>query len=202
MTQEKVSIEKITIDETEIFLDELGNNRGKITVSNIYGHNYSYFWGAMGGTLKNFILNIDSGYFASKLMGSESIYKMSVKKTFAEIRRFIREEIGLQFYHVPAFQKHMREVLNEFQRSMEEQENKDLFVAYFDSWFINFLDFSLIEDRFERDRIEKEFKGICEVWNFIQDEPNERYKWLCKLHKQLQAAIKISPSTPTTNENE
>jgi hypothetical protein len=81
-TEVENNIFKIKINNTDIFLEDFGDNKGKITVSDTYGYNYSMFWGAMGGSLKDFLCSINSEYFADKLMGSQSNNEMDVKKTF------------------------------------------------------------------------------------------------------------------------
>lgn len=95
ITVETIAVLKIKIDSTDIFLEELGQDKGKITVSDTYGHNYSSYWGSMGGTLKEFICEINESYFANNLLGASDMYEMDIKKTFAAIRKHIVCEIGL-----------------------------------------------------------------------------------------------------------
>ena len=177
---------KIRIDNTDIYLENEGENRGKITVSNSYGHNYSYFWGAMGGTIEHFICNINSSYFADKLLGSQSNYIYCSKSTFKNLREFIKTEIGLAWYQHMDFQKDMRQRLKSFEQTCE---NENDFVHLFQSYFVNYLDFCLINDRWEQQRLEKEFKNICEVWNFIGQKESPNYLWLVSLHEQLKKEL-------------
>ena len=46
---ETVVIEKLKIKDIDVFLENFEIGKGKITISS-YQHNYSMFWGAMGGT--------------------------------------------------------------------------------------------------------------------------------------------------------
>lgn len=183
------NITRLKIDSTDIFLEEIGENQGKITISDTWGHNYSTYWGAMGGSLKDFIKRINSDYFANKLMGSTSIYEMDVKATFSAIRKHISSEIGLPWYEHQIFQKDMREKLKNFQNECEENEWENYFVDKFFDSFINRLDFYLIEDKFEREYLEKQFRGISEWWYFIQSKPNRKFVWLQELHSKLKKEL-------------
>lgn len=186
-TQEKIT--RLKIDSTDIFMEEIGESKGKLTISDTWGHNYSTYWGAMGSTLKEFICRINSEYFANNLMGSSSIYEMDVKTTFAAVRKHISNEIGLPWYKHQEFQKDMREKLNDFQRSCEDSKWENYFVDKFFDSFINRLDFYLIENKFEREFLEKEFKNISEHWYFIQNKYNRKYIWLQELHSKLKKKL-------------
>ncbi len=179
----------IKIDETDIFLQELGPSQGKITVSNTYGYNYSTYWGSMGSDLKSFLKTINAGYFADKLLGAKESTEMDVKKTFAAIRKHIQAEMNLPWYNHQEFQKDMREVLNSFQRECESEPNPRYFVDRFYNVFKR-LDYSLIQDRYFAKQIEEDFDGITEPWYFIVDKPSQEYLWLTKLHKKLKKVLK------------
>jgi hypothetical protein len=182
-------MQKIRIDEVDVILDELGENQGKIIISGYDTHNYSYFWGAMGGDLKSFLVRINSPYFADKLLGSRSCHTFDAKKTFANLRKHIREEMGLPFYEHVEFQKSMRETLNDFQRQCEEY-GQEFFVHSFDSNFVNRLNFYDIKDNWERKRIESDFKEISEVWHFTGTKPSNQYQFLVKLHSKIKRVLK------------
>jgi len=185
-TTETDSILRLKIDNTDIFLEEIGENQGKITISNTYGYNYSNYWGSMGGTLKDFICQMNADYFSDKLLGSTSMWTFDQKNTFKEVRRHISEEIGLPWYKHQEFQKEMRKVLNDFQ---QECETDTSFVDNFFSSFIDRLDFWLIKDRWERQNIEASFRGISEQWYFIQQKPSDKFLWLKDLHSKLKKAL-------------
>ena len=182
------NIEKLNIDNTDIFLEDFGSCQGKITISNTWGHNYSMFWGAMSKetTLKEFICSTNEDYFANKLFGHNSGNEMDVKKTFANIRKSIIEDICLPWHKHIEFQKDMRRILNDFQRLMEEGSDERYFVDSFNCNFINRLDFSLINNRYESQSLESDFKSVfSECWYMIATKPNKEYLWLCALHKKL-----------------
>ncbi len=184
------TLNRLKIDNTDVFLEDYGPNQGKITISDTYGHNYSNYWGSMGGTLKEFLCHINCDYFASKLMGSRSDTSFNAKATFATVRKFIRKELGFDWYIEQEFQKHMREVLNSFQSYCEETKSENVFV---DGWhynFINRLNFWMIKDEWDREHWEKEFKAISEQWHFIQTMPSENYIWLTKFHGRLKKELK------------
>ena len=175
-------IKNIKIDNTDIFLEDIGENQGKITISNTYGYNYSCYWGAMGGYLADFISKINGDYFASKLMGSKSNYKIDIDATFKNLRKFIREEMSLPWYKELEFQKDMRKKLNEFQNSCE---NAHYFVDHF-YFFVSELNYGLIKDKYDSKYIERDFKNISEPWNFIIETENDEFLFLYKLHKKLK----------------
>lgn len=186
-------MEILKIEETDIFLQELGPNQGKITVSNTYGYNYSYYWGSMGGTLKEFLQTINSEYFASKLLGAKNTSTIDVRKTFTQIRKYIRDDIRIQWYEHIEFQKKMRQVLNSFQRECQENESSTYFVDHFMSRFVNRIDFDMIEDRYDARRLEEDFQCISEPWGFIVEKDSPEYYWLKSLHVKIKnILLKIS----------
>ena len=188
------NLNKLTIDNTDVFLEDLGENEGKVTVSNTYGYNYSYYWGSMGGNLSKFICSINDDYFASKLMGSKSKYTINIPATFRHLRQFIREELRMPWYREMEFQKDMREKLKNFQNNCESAH---YFVDHFYSSFIRDLDFSLIKDKYDANDIKEEFEGISEPWNFIVETENQEYIFLQKLHQKLKKKLSTNDNKRT-----
>ncbi len=180
------NMHRYIVDGIHILLEDVGPSQGRIIISDTGSNNYSFYWGSMGGTIKEFICRINSDYFADKLLGARSLYEMDVKATFAEIKRHIRTEMGLPWYKYMEFQKDMRECLNDFKEHCEENNSQQCFVDNFDRLFVDRLSFYLIPDRFDREYHEKEFKNIHEPWNFIQEKENAKCLWLKKLHKNLK----------------
>lgn len=179
-------MKQFKIQRTIVTLENLGENQGRITIGNQYSKIYEMYWGSMGGTLEEFLLRINSDYFANKLLGVHSMYVFDSKKTFKELRRFIREDLDLPWYKHQEFQKRLRESINLFQ---EHCTSDDYFISHF-SWYLNHrLDYHLIENRWERDRIEKDFNNITEPWHFIQQKESDETKWLKNLHKKIQNKI-------------
>jgi hypothetical protein len=184
------TLRKIKIDDTDIFLDDMGENCGKITISNAYGHNYSTYWGSMGGDLSDFLLRINSDYFTNAMLGHLSGKEMDVKKTFTTVRKYIVNEIGLPWYKHQEFQYDMRRILNRFQQGCEDINSDHYFVDNFFNSFVNRLDFYLIENRRDREELKSAFEGITEHWYFIENKPNQNAIYLNKLHKKLQKHLK------------
>jgi hypothetical protein len=186
----EVPVKILRIDDTDIFLQNYGLGEGKITVSNTWGRNYSYYWGAMGGTLEEFLCRINEDYFAQNLFGPKTSSIVDAKRTVTAIRKHIRSEIGLKWYEHQEFQKHMREILNSFQRQIEESPNADYFVNVFDSGFLNRLDFGLIEASHRAKNMEEDFRSsMSECWYFIVETDSEEYKWVKALHGEIKKAL-------------
>lgn len=177
----KTEILKIRGVEITLENHELGQGRITIKGSNLF----SMFWGSMGGTIQEFLCKINSDYFASKLQGSERSETFNVKQTFKELRRFIREDLDLQWYKHLEFQKDLREKLRGFEVECREYPYDRFFVDNFHFNFCINPDFYLINNKWECERIEKEFKNITEPWHFIQTSESENTKYLKSLHKQI-----------------
>jgi hypothetical protein len=189
-TMEVVPITKIKIDDTEVFLEDLEPNQGKLTITS-FRNNYSTYWGSMGGDLKSFLCRTNSDYFASRLMGHNKDNVMDVRATFTALRKHIADEIMPWYKHM-AFQKEMRAYLKDFQRECEGYEGSradEFFVNMFEHSFANRLDYYLIEDRFDRKDAEEAFK-IGEVWNFICTKRSPEFIWLQNLHTKIVKILK------------
>lgn len=184
---------KIKIKETEILLENFEKGQGKIIITNPYDYNFSMYWGSMGEkNIESFLKTINEDYFSTKLLGSRKNYTIDVKRTFTELRKFIKEEINLPWYKFTEFQIDMRKVINIFQESCQEIEREGAdryFVDCFQSQFVNRLDFSLIDSRYDAEDLEKEFKNISEPWHFICNKDNHETVFLKKLHKQLKKIL-------------
>jgi len=192
ITAQAENIVKLRINETDIYLENKLPGQGKITISG-YECNYSYAWGAMGGTLQEFLCRINKEYFASNLLGLAKAQIMDIEKTFAAIRKFIPEELDLPWYKHMRFQKDMREKLKSFQNECTNQEympSDIFFVQNFYSSFVNNLDYYVIKDSWDREHMEKNFKeGFSEQWNFIVNKPSREYLWLEDMHGKIKKEL-------------
>jgi len=185
-------MEHIRIGHTDVILDEFGDGKGKIIISNDEcGYDFSYYWGAMGEstTLKQFIQRIGSDYFVGKL-SHRTKGKMNVRKTFARLRADIKESLQgeLQWYEHMEFQKHFREALREFQSGIVEENE---FIRRVQDFYTE-LNFYLIQDRGEREKLECLFKDIfpqSEPWRFIIHDAHPEDIFLEKLHAKLKKAL-------------
>lgn len=182
------TITNYKIDNHNVFLISSETGKGRCAINGPY-HNYSYYWGAMGCPLEEFLCNINSEYFAKNMIGYQKMYEIDIKATFATLRKYIKDELGLPFYNHQVFQKHMREVLRNFQQSCEELNSDTYFVETFHCNFIQRLDFYLV-DNYDRETVRKNFEGISEQWYFIQNKPSINYKWLMSFHNKLKKELK------------
>jgi hypothetical protein len=187
------ALERFRIDDTDVILEDFGDGKGKIIIASLDYHNYSYYWGAMGSNLREFLCHTSADYFVTKLMGPREEKEMDVKATFKALRKCIREEMRweLPWYKHMEFQKEMREVMRDFQSSCEEFPSEQFFVNSFDSSFVNRLDFYLIEDKRAEGEIKDYFKYI-ECWHFIEKKPNRESLWLKSFHAKLKRHLTIN----------
>lgn len=185
-------MEHIRIGSTDVVLQDLGDGKGKIIISDDeYGYDFSYYWGAMGKdtTLISFIQSLSSDYFVKKL--SHNIKgPFDARRTFSALRKYIQEcfQYELKWYEHMAFQKDFRKKLKQLQK---EVSCADEFVFRLKS-FSNELDFYLIEDRYERERLEKLFEDIfsnSEPWYLIEHETHNEELFLEKFHYKLKEKL-------------
>ena len=179
-------MEILKIDTTDIIIDDYGNGKGKIIVSDTYSGYYSYYWGAMGGSLKSFIKNINSSYFAGKLCNNISVF--SSKQTARNIRKYIREEMryDLPWYKFMESQKDLRILIRDIERYSEDKHDAIHRIEglYED---VNCFELSANEER--------EFRGILkdhfdnEPWLFLGEETSVEFNFLCKLHGELKKIL-------------
>src|ERR1700761_5725172 len=107
----------IKIDTTDIILMDVGSGRGKIIISDTSRQfTSSYFWGAMGSSLPDFLLRINSDYFVRNLTTARH-GEFNARKTMSAIRRWLRTDCEFRWYEHMEFQKDLRYELNSIQRS-------------------------------------------------------------------------------------
>lgn len=176
---------------TNIILEDVGPSQGKIKISDPKMGEYEYFWGSMGGGIEGFISSINQHYFLDKILGYRPPQEFCPKKTFAELRKFIRNELDLPWYKHQEFQKDLREKLSYFQERCSEYKSENYFVEHFFHNIEGRLNFRLIEDKWERERIKNDFKNIEEHWSFIHTKYTKESIWLMNLHKKLVEKIKL-----------
>lgn len=178
-------MEHIQIDETDIFLDDMGDGRGKIIISNTWGYNFSHFWGSMGSDLKEFLTRINKSYFINKLLPHYDNGQFDPKKTIRNVRKYIRTEFDIPWYQHMSAHKELREFLKE----LETCDSQRLFVHYMS----NISDSIHCFDLNYQD--EQEFKSAlkvleCEPWHFIEMGPSNSQIFLEKLYPKLQKKLK------------
>lgn len=178
-------MKQIKIGQTDIFLEDFEKEgQGKITISDDWRGAYTYFWGAMGSNISEFILRINSDYFADKLC--KNTYVFDGKLTAKNIRKHIREE--LPYWRFMSAQKEMRKEI----KKIESITNADEFVNMCPSIPDNIYctDLSYGEEIKFKNLISDLFKTEC--WDFIGEKLSPEYKWLYELHGKLK--IKLNES--------
>ena len=176
----------LKIEETDIFLDDQGNGRGKITISNSWGYNFSYFWGSMGSSLNDFLCGLDEGYFLNKLCNNSSVF--CGKSTARNIRREMRSELSFElpwFKHME-FQKEMRAEVKKIESIDSDYE----FVGFAQSLADN-LPYYLIDCKYDRKEVESAIQSFfSEPWHYIGNTDSNHAVFLKKLFLKLKEAIK------------
>ncbi|AGO47542.1 hypothetical protein Phi4:1_gp009 [Cellulophaga phage phi4:1] len=186
-------MEIIKIDNTDIFLEDLGEGRGKIIIANTQGYNFSYFWGSMGSNLKDFLLRINESYFLGKL-SSSSQGNFSGKKTVTAIRKTLREDFfeDLPWYKNLEAQKELREKLKHLEGCDEPNsfiyECRSISETYWD-----------IDDKWECHSFTKSVDSLLEEpWHYFQYTESNEQIFLKKIFKELKKIIKKDGKKETT----
>lgn len=177
----------IKIKETEVILQNYEHGRGKIIVSDLYNGSYSYFWGSMGKSLEDFLISINGGYFAGCLCRDK--YKFSGKATARSLRRYIKEEMSIDFPWYKHFNAHKQ--LRDELKDIERCDNQNEALNIIESLYKNIYDFDNL-DYNETRRMEQLIKDHFnnEPWYFLETEPSDDYIFLFKLHKDLVKYLK------------
>lgn len=180
------------IDSADVILNDLGSGQGKIIISDSnWGYNFSYFWGAMGGTLVDFLCRINSDYFTNKLGPTEQ-GEINTKKTITSIRKAIREYFNSEYpwYVEKDFQQNLRDELKKL-----ESEGFYSVDHYFNSInrFIDNLNYYSINDKFDRENIESIIQSIFnEPWYYIVYDEHRQNVYLKEFHKKLVKELKTN----------
>lgn len=179
----------IKIGNTDVFLDDKGEGKGKITISDTeYDYNFSFYWGAMGCNLEEFLLQINPDYFEGKLnMGDQGVF--DAKGSIKNVRRYIREEMEYQlpWYLYPSAQKELRERL----RWIEEYCcSEDEFVNDMTTLTESIYCMDLTRNE------ERNFLGIIseleqEPWYFIEKKPSQKSVWLKNFLPKLKKELSL-----------
>lgn len=174
----------IQIGSTEVILQNYEINQGKIIVSDLYNGSYSYYWGAMGGTLEEFIKSTSPDYFAGKLCNEQ--YVFSGEATAKAIRRYIKNDMSydLPWYKYMPAQKELREAIKEIEKCEDKHDALYQIERFKDIYAIGM---GADEDKEFEKIMESHFN--CEPWNFLETEPSPSYKFLVKVHKELKKKL-------------
>ncbi len=173
------NVQMVRVGITKVFLEDFGENRGEITISDFENGAFTYYWGSMGSDLKTFLKRTNKDYFARKLC--TNTYVFDAKRTVKNVRKQFREANLIPWYHFGSAQKELRKAINE----LEYAHSGDEFIRMMMSLMDNIHCFGLNYQE------EKEFKGLigdffdCEPWHFIIEKTSHQYNWLADLHTKL-----------------
>lgn len=183
------SITRLQIENADVFLENLGSGKGKITILDTHMGAYANYWGAMGESLESFIISINSDYFAKKL--GKNLFSFCPKSTVKNLRKAIKEE--LHWWEDISAQKRLRECIKYLELCSSVDEFIRLCITIPES--LHVLELTLNEEAEFRSRIKDIFES--EPWEYIEHKPSNEYKWLVKIHKKLQLYLKkTSQTTP------
>jgi hypothetical protein len=178
------------INNYEVVLKNTELGQGLITILTPNGDKYEYYWCAMNSNIETFLQQIDSEYFVSKLLPLDKMYVTNWNKTFTNIRKFIREEIGLKWYEHHNFQKHLRQNIVEFKNNCKDVDSESYFVDTFHRYLYDYLNWHLMDyDLYSTNHYQNEFENISEVWYFLAKSKSKEYKNMIKLHKALNRKL-------------
>ena len=173
---------RFQIQTADIILENIENGKGKIIISDLNNGSWSFFWGAMGESIENFIKSINSSYFADKLCNNK--FEFSAKQTAKEIRRYIREEMSyeLPWYKFRESQKELRKQIKKIEKSNSQYEALALIQDLPNSVYSCELSFK------ENNEFSKILEDMvsCEPCNFLQNDYSHEYKYLENLHAQIR----------------
>lgn len=181
----------LRIESADVILNDMGNGHGKIIISDDnWGYNFSYYWGAMGNSLEDFLCKINTDYFIGKL-GPHENGPVNPKKTITNIRKALNEYLysSYPWYKYPEFSAEIRHELRRM--SSRGFDSVDDFFYRMDD-FIENLNYYLIDDKYDRESIESIMKDAInsELWYYIVYEPHREKLYLEQFHKKLKKAIK------------
>ncbi len=114
----------------------------------------------------------------------------TLKKTLRNIRKAIKEELHSEYpwYTEKEFQAELRYELKEL-----EDEGFVSVDHYFNqiNSFVDYLNYYLIKDSYDRKNIESIIKGIfSESWHYIEHDEHRENEYLIRLHKKLVKKLK------------
>lgn len=181
---------RFKIKGAEVILINKGTNQGEIQIKGKTKGSFSMYWGAMGGTIEDFMVKINSDYFSSKLLGSINSQVFCEKETFKNLRQYIKESIDFRVDGGSLFRKDLNKVLRDFQRKCKEHGTHTYFVESFE-YNLSKVDFRLVRERYDRDKMKYEFDAMFgEPWLFIDTKESDTCKWLKTIHAGIKQKLK------------
>lgn len=167
-----------------VTLEDLREGVGRVSI--FIGHReFSYTWGAIGdSSIKQFILQTDSGYFCSKLINLDEGLVFSPKNSLRAIKRHISE--NYPYYRHMDFQKQMRKTL----KKLETISDSESFFEELSYSIKHRFDYYLIDNRSDRIEVESFFDNIRPmVWEWFEKEPSGISKTISEIHNRLKKQL-------------
>ena len=180
---------KVNGGKTLVRLEDYEENQGKITLEDTVRGDYSMYWGAMGGTIRKFVLSINSDYFVGKLIGIRNSNVFDPKATFVAINEYLLDEGFIRVARkYPDFYRNFKDRLKDFKADCEECPSERYFVDTFHMHMEQNL--WLITDEYDRESVKKIMSGIDEPWSFINTKQSNEAKWLNSTHSRIKNKLK------------
>ena len=179
------NLQKFQFNETSIYLEDFEHGKGKIIITNPLQGSYSYIWGSMGSSLSDFLLEINSDYFAKNLCPNP--YCFDAKASVTNLRKYIRNDLNydLPWYQYMSAQKEMRQHIKQLELCSEQWEFVDRMMSLPNHLLC--LDLNKREEIDFRSIIEDLFRN--EPWNFIAQKHSSNYLWLYELHGKIKKKL-------------
>jgi hypothetical protein len=188
-------MKSLRILDYDILLQDLGQGKGKVIIAG-FDLNTSYYWGAMGENLEDFICSIDTSYWLNKLLPLNVDKPINSRKTFAAFRKQLKECLQDRVYPYGwwverEFQAEMWEKVRDIQQSAtEEYEFIDAICLLPEK-----LDYYLIADKYDRESFKEAIQNACsEPWYCTVKGESREERMLIKLHKALKKELKRTAS--------
>lgn len=176
MSELKITVTSVTkmlivgadrLDPITVFLEDITQGNGKITVS-CFGKSWTAHWAAMGEntTVAEFFVNSHPQYIIGYFSPSLRAGQYSAEKTAIAAKRRVlelRREEELSFVEAREFFEDSACIEQEATiESLYQHNNKMLSILFGDDW-----------------------------WHCVEEEPNPDYKYLERIVKAVQDALKI-----------
>ena len=184
---EQQKLKRLRVKNSDVFLEDYEVGQGKIIISNLDKGSYTFYWGSMGCSLSDFLLEISEDYFAGKLC--KNSYEFDAKESTTCVRKYIRTELKceLPYWLFLSAQKEMREAIKELENTSSEEEFVSSMLALPENLICYDLNYQ--EEKDFKKIIDDVFK--CEPWNFIEKKPSREYIWLKEFSRELKNHLQI-----------
>jgi len=166
-TEEKVT--KFKVEDLDVVLIDYRVGQGKIMIAG-NGVSGSYFWGAMGGRLVDFISRIDVNYFSKNVLGD--LYVFCGKTSAKNVRAYFRQ--NWSWYKDVEFSKELARVLQSAAGTRDEYDFERVIRG-------------LLLESPEDDDVAEHIGYVTDYWyEFIGRKDSREYRYIQKIFPKLQ----------------